>query len=70
VELAESLRGTDQWLGVQHENSDELYDIVGICRSVVELGHSGMELLGGALMAVWVTRKGKVTDVFGPETNH
>ena len=43
---------------------------MGICRSVVELGQSGMELLGGALMAAWVTRKGKVTDVFGPETNH
>jgi hypothetical protein len=24
VEVAERLRGTDQWLGVQHENSDEL----------------------------------------------
>lgn len=41
-----------------------------MCRLVVELGHSGIELLGGALMAVWVTRKGEVTDVFGPETNH
>ena len=26
MELAETLRGTDQWLGVQHENSNELYD--------------------------------------------
>lgn len=43
---------------------------MGICRLVVELGHSGMELLGGALIAVWVTRKGEVIDVFVPETNH
>jgi len=43
---------------------------MGICRSVIELEHSGMELLDGALIAVWVTRKGEVTDVFGPETNH
>jgi hypothetical protein len=41
-----------------------------MCRWVVELGYSGLELLGGALIASWVTKKGEVTDVFGPERNH
>jgi hypothetical protein len=60
--------GTDQWLGVRYGSNDELEDM-GMWRLEVELGHSGMELLGGVWMVVWVTMKGEVMDVFASETD-